>query len=1054
MSSAFVRYDAAVRQTRKTNGPFILQDQARRLDATGLTGRSCFFLGLLIGSAALTFFAPTSAIAGAKLDLPRQGLTRTLNEIARAEDAELVFDRNLTDTKTAPPVRGRFEIDDAMARALAGTGLVFSRNRDGVFIITLGAPHPAVDEGDGAVSELMVVGRRNLNTGIRRSRDDIQPYRVADEALLDRSASDTVESFLSERLPVNAAAGNFAQAPSANAATSRSRIDLLGLGSNQTLVLVDGRRMPSQPSTIGIGAGFAQGDLNAIPLEAVERVEVLTAAAGAIYGPGATGGVVNLVLKRADGNQASVSQGVSERGDGLRSRINLRMGGVSEDGRGQISLDLGLSSDRGLAVGQRDYGQRAQERSGQAMTSIYDIPISSGINVYSLTGPLTLKAAYGGAALGSERTYLSAAGFSAADAIANAGAFDTALATDAYGVRQSLLTATKARSVILSGRQRLGPAEFFIDLLDLENAGKATVPGGDAVFGPLAPYSPASPFQQTVLITRSVDWDGTTDNRLTTRRANAGVILRMPRRWSAEADYSYGISDLRVLSTARDVTIDALYSLLIGGGVFGPDYSPLADPTTFDTAYQAYRRQGGYLLKLRDRLSDFNLRASGPLAALPGGDLTMTILAEARLERAPGGSRWGYSNFTGEPEVQDGNWLTEKTRSGYVEIRAPLVSMTSSAPWRGLEFQLAMRADHYRLTVPRVAEGTGNGSTVDSITVGRAILGKTVGFRVFPLDGLMVRGSFADGYLPPTSDQVQPRVYRWQGLYLFASDPKRGRTPLGTDSDFDVVTQGSPEMRPERAQTFSVGVVVSPSVLPGLRMSLDYLRTDKSREITQFAVVDLQYFLDRESLYPDRVTRAALTAADIAKGYTVGAVTVVDASAINIGRSVAESVDANLDYRRQLDDGSTLDFRVDYIWQPSYRRRPDPSGPWYEYAGKHDGPVRHRLVAGAQWSKRRVSLATNARYVGDYGVGIADAASGVGDAARIADQGAETIRAQVYVDLQADFDLGVSRATRLRVSVSNIFDKQPPIDVAAVMGYSPYGDPRGRRIDLSVLRRF
>ncbi len=75
---------------------------------------------------------------------------------------------------------------------------------------------------------------------------------------------------------------------------NQSAINLRGLGTSQTLVLVDGRRIPS----ISLSGTFAQGDINGIPLSLVERIEVLPATASGIYGGGATGGVINIITRR------------------------------------------------------------------------------------------------------------------------------------------------------------------------------------------------------------------------------------------------------------------------------------------------------------------------------------------------------------------------------------------------------------------------------------------------------------------------------------------------------------------------------------------------------------------------------------------------------------------------------------------------------------------------------------------------------------------------------------------------------------------------------------
>src|SRR5262249_7321019 len=101
-----------------------------------------------------------------------------------------------------------------------------------------------------------------------------------------------IEDFLRTRLPMNTTAGSLAQIP--GSPLTLSNINLRGLGPNQTLVLVDGRRMPG----IASAGTPSQPDINGIPLAAIERIEVLPATAGGIYGGSATGGVINIILRR------------------------------------------------------------------------------------------------------------------------------------------------------------------------------------------------------------------------------------------------------------------------------------------------------------------------------------------------------------------------------------------------------------------------------------------------------------------------------------------------------------------------------------------------------------------------------------------------------------------------------------------------------------------------------------------------------------------------------------------------------------------------------------
>src|SRR6185436_6285382 len=120
--------------------------------------------------------------------------------------------------------------------------------------------------------------------------------------------------------------GSIPMAFSAGFASGAAGVSLRGLGVNSTLVLVNGRRM----STYGLADDGSRTfvDLNSIPLEAVERVEVLKDGASAIYGSDALAGVVNIILrKNFSGVTGKAEAGTSRYGDGDRAKAAVMVGG-------------------------------------------------------------------------------------------------------------------------------------------------------------------------------------------------------------------------------------------------------------------------------------------------------------------------------------------------------------------------------------------------------------------------------------------------------------------------------------------------------------------------------------------------------------------------------------------------------------------------------------------------------------------------------------------------------------------------------------------------------
>ncbi len=130
----------------------------------------------------------------------------------------------------------------------------------------------------------------------------------------------------------------------------QSTLNLRQLGRERTLVVVDGRRHVS-----GV-EGEATVDVATIPALLIERVEVLTGGASAIYGADAVTGVVNYVLRRDfDGLQFDMQSGISSRGDGQQFRIDGIFGRNFADSRGNVTLAAGYTRDSEVLLGDRPF---------------------------------------------------------------------------------------------------------------------------------------------------------------------------------------------------------------------------------------------------------------------------------------------------------------------------------------------------------------------------------------------------------------------------------------------------------------------------------------------------------------------------------------------------------------------------------------------------------------------------------------------------------------------------------------------------------------------------
>jgi iron complex outermembrane receptor protein len=1029
-------------------------------------------------------------------DVRRETLASALFDVARQGGVDLIFSSPVVGAGPPRVLKGRMSVETALARLLEGSGLGVRRTPDGAFVVFVLTPTVAPPQVDEVVAlpELLVTGRRSQNSDIQRTQNDIQPYKVWGSHDLAMSHAETIDGFLRGRLSSNGQVGATAQDPAGQNGSNRSEINLRGLGSDQTLVLIDGRRMPGLPSNSN---ALLQPDINGVPLSAVERIEVLTATSGGIYGAGAVAGTVNIVLKRDyRGADLAVTYGDTSRFDAPTKRVDGRIGFTPDGGHTDVMVAFSYSRGADLRIGERDYPAKARARrnANDPTSFLLAPPASTAVRVSNVgevgggfPGPLVLKDAYGGGVLSADSTFV-AAGYRGVGADggallkANAGKIDVALAPGLIDPQGSLVTRPELSSALLSIRRRFGKAvEVYFDGLALRNEGRSFSPigtGGNY----LSPDAPANPFTTGILLDYAIPGQMTERrNRTTTTRATGGLIIDLPAAWKLNADYTVGKAEIRSTRTDHGVQ-DDYYAALSGETPEGlPALFPLGDYQTFIKAVDAYRRDSTDFYIQSNIFRVVSARLAGTVMDLSGGPLTLSLLAEDRREHVPSAT---LRSTTGS--VFDQGLLanvTQTVRSYYAEARAPLVSRDDGPRLlSGLELQAAVRRDAVHATLPALrtilppdVEGpqiTGDERLNDR----QAVSVYTLGLRVFPAPDVMLRSSVASGFLPPAIGQLASATTRYvsdpdlynalgrgaAGYFLLSPfvvplDAKRGGAPIGAEQAFSVTLGGS--RAPERARSFSVGMVATPSALPGLRVSVDYTRIARTDEPVLIQGGSPQYFFSHEDLYPGRVTRAALTDADRAKGYTAGVVTGIDSTSLSIGKTISKAVDFQLDYQISTQKAGDRRFSSSATWQPTLKRRLDLDNGAVNAVGDGVGPLTWRGTAGLEWSQGPWMMAVNAEYYDHYRVTRTGESQDVVDQ-RVRFQGSAWIPRQVYFDLAGAyrFDLpptALARSLEVRCGIRNVLDHDAPVVVAQDgTAYSPYADPRGRRFELTLLSRF
>lgn len=177
-----------------------------------------------------------------------------------------------------------------------------------------------------------------------------------------------------------------------NPGNGLATVNLRGLGSNRTLILINGSR--ALPATQG-----GTVDINSIPTSMIERVEVLTGGASAVYGSDAVAGVVNFILKDDfEGVQVNMGYQQAKEGDGAQFTTDFTLGGNFDGGKGNITFNMSMTSRDQVLQGDRDFAVFAQTDTTDANGNVTLINGgSSGVPGTSIfSGALSQFPSFGG----------------------------------------------------------------------------------------------------------------------------------------------------------------------------------------------------------------------------------------------------------------------------------------------------------------------------------------------------------------------------------------------------------------------------------------------------------------------------------------------------------------------------------------------------------------------------------------------------------------------------------------------------------------------------------
>ena len=818
-------------------------------------------------------------------------------------------------------------------------------------------------------------------TGSRIRRVDAEtasPVFTMERAQIEATGAVNIGDFLQETPAISGAATN----PQVNngGGTGAATVSLRGLGSQRTLLLVNGRRMQTN-------------DVNSIPINMVERVEVLKDGASAIYGSDAIGGVVNFILRKDfEGATASVTYGISSRGDGATTGADVTMGASSD--RGSIVIGMKYEKQDEVRSSERDYssaqayyyyGEVVELGSSRVPNGRYVVPRS-----VAAAGGADLSSASCGTGDNVALIRIEGrTGSSISDFRCFVGA---GLVTDNYNFQVANVNVTpqERRGLFANGSYQLTDnIEAYVEGFYNQTTSSFAIasepfdgrPGIGANI-PISADNLYNPFGVDIVDARlRLVNVGPRTERFETNEYRSVLGLKGnigESSWAWDVGWVYGQTTQTSEAHGelfRSKLIGALGPSEMRDGVPvcvtapGGDVIPGCVPVNFFGPAPAPGSAEAAALqaiapffhdRLNSDLNNFYANISGDLFELPGGMVQLAVGLESTketLDNVPDNLRV-TNPITGECETTGGCSSITKGSLSRDELYAELyVPILADAPF----------AERLAITVgSRYSDYDTFGNTTNS----------KIGLEWKPFSDLLLRGTFAEVFRAPTiTDLYQPLV---ESADTYA-DPCNGTTtnpngacanvPLDgsfnqSDTQLNATLGGNPNLQPEEGWVSTVGFVYAPSYVEGLSFTVDFWRVKLENNIGALGASNILQACYNTGNFCDLFTRNA-----------AGDVDFIDNRQLNPGRFDTNGWDFSVKYA--LRDTAWGDFRasLDTTYTNRFDRQvivdglgvvdsDDFAGEFAESSSGGEGHfARWRALGNLAWQKGDWSANYSLRYI-------------------------------------------------------------------------------------------
>lgn len=980
--------------------------------------------------------------------------------------------------------------------------------------------------------------------------DDVLPVTVVGEELIDAIDPSSGDEIF--RAIPQAGSVEFNEQNTTGGVNSArgdiASINLRGLGTGNTLLLINGRRMLLNPGfQTELFVPVVSPDTNTIAPGSVRRVEVLRDGASAVYGADAVAGVVNTILRGGrDGGYLQANYRASDGTSLYNYRISGGLGFDFADGRGNLTLYGGYFHENGLRATARDYSASSDLRrflvgtDFEGDTQFDNRSINSPFGAFDIQGSRATSsnttvlrdddfhiqpcALFGPSGEPSDGRFIDLGNGLCAD---NGGTIDRDLRYNIGGDRFLYSEKDRYNAQLLFNYELSDSAEVYFEgsyyrsesFREREASTMlSAVPLGveaTAYYNPLGPTTLAdgspNPNRVDNGLGSGVDEDGRAllmeDYRFIDGGPRRGFVTKDEYRlvlgmrgdlggWDYDTGLLYAqanttdLTENRISNTlAQDAinrTDPTAYNPFNGGcfpGVFpgpgGGDCTPnpqsVIDDITIDVT-----REGETTLALAD------FKVSRPdLFTLPGGGVGFAAGVEFRREtfeddrdprldgtitftNAVNGDFFGSDVLGSSPSPDtSGN---REVYSAFAEALVPIVSDDMDIPLiHELELQLAARFEDF--------------SDSSSALVPRAALA----WR--PIPDVLLRGAWSQGFRAPNLVQINDQgttrsnsVTRVvECVAEIIAGIEENVDDCGTQGTIDF-REGGRDLEPEDTESINLGVVLTPSFIPGLTLTADYWRVEQTGLVGIFGsennlLLDLLLRYNGET--NPNVIRDAPTAEQIALYDGTGILPAGDLVQVlnpytNLDERTSEGVDFSVLYNFDTSFGE-FDFQLNAARLIGFEQSAGPLAdrlfneltplllqvPELSTADvgalqpfgfgeliEIDGRPKWRLSGSATFESGPVRLNFFGRYVG-----------------RVFDPGATQNDTLEFFEVDDWFTLnfGISYriendtgldGTRLRFGVNNIFNEDPPLADESYGFYGSLHSARGRQFSFDIRKDF